>query len=111
MIYIKVMSIEQVRKYRIQLESPYVNNQGMGIALFDLISTFAVAYFIEPYIPFKINRKVYYLSLIPLGIVVHILFKQNTFLNKQIFSREINMYKILLLINSGLIVYYLLFLI
>jgi hypothetical protein len=101
------MSVTQLRKYRIQLERPYINNQGIGIALFDLISTFVVAYLIEPYIPFKINRRVYYLSLIPLGIIVHILFKQNTFLNKQLFSQEINMYKVLLLINLGLIVYYL----
>lgn len=100
------MSIEQLRKYRVQLDSPYINDQGIGIALFDLTSTFVVAYLIERYIPFKINRKVYYLSLIPLGIVIHILFKQNTFLNKQLFSREMNMYKILILINLGLIVYF-----
>ena len=94
------MSIENLRKHRILLEPPFFNSIGNGMALFDLISTFFIAYLIEPYIlpKLKISRLAYYLSLLPLGIILHILFKQDTFLNKQLFSNTLNIYKILIII-------------
>jgi hypothetical protein len=104
-------SITELRKFRIQSEYPFINNQGLGIALFDLISTFVAAYLIELIIKkwfgILLNRPVYYLSLIPLGIIIHIFFKQNTFLNRQIFSKELNIYQVLLLLNIYFIVYFL----
>lgn len=94
-----MISVEELRKYRLELPFQF-NDQNKGIALFDLILTFVIAYILEPYIlPFlmsyNINRKAYYLMLIPLGVIIHILFKQTTFLNKQLFSKELNIYKAL----------------
>jgi hypothetical protein len=94
------MDIQQLRQYRFTLEPPFLNSLGQGIALFDLISTFIIAYILEstirPYL--KINRMTYYLMLIPLGIIAHILTKQDTFLNKQLFSTSFNMYKLVVII-------------
>jgi hypothetical protein len=94
--------MESIRQYRIKLDSStdFLNNQGKGIALFDLIGTFIIAYLLEPYITsfFKIKSETYYLSLIPIGILAHILFKQNTFLNGQLLNNEVNIYKIVLVV-------------
>jgi hypothetical protein len=94
------MNINNLRKYRIIIKPPFFNSIGNGIALFDLIFTFLIPYLIEPYIlpKLKISRLAYYLSLLPLGIILHILFKQDTFLNKQLFSNTLNIYKILIII-------------
>ena len=75
------------------------------IALFDLIGTFIIAYLLESYITtfFKIKRDTYYLSLIPLGILIHYFIKQDTFLNNQLMNRTLNIYKIVLV----LLLYYL----
>lgn len=93
-------SIEKLRQYRIKLDSidDFLNNQGKGIALFDLIGTFIIAYLLEPYVTsfFKIKRDTYYLSLIPLGILIHYFIKQDTFLNGQLVNNQINIYKIVL---------------
>lgn len=99
------MNINNLRKYRIVIESPFFNSIGNGIALFDLILTFLIPYLIEPYILsiLKISRLAYYLSLLPLGIILHILFKQDTFLNKQLFTNTINIYKIVMIINIFLL--------
>ena len=95
------MNINNLRKYRIIIKPPFFNSIGNGIALFDLILTFLIPYLIEPYILsiLKISRLAYYLSLLPLGIILHILFKQDTFLNKQLFTNTINIYKIVIIIN------------
>lgn len=95
------MNINNLRKYRIIIKPPFFNSIGNGIALFDLILTFFIPYLIEPYILsiLKISRLAYYLSLLPLGIILHIIFKQDTFLNKQLFSNTINIYKIFIIIN------------
>lgn len=99
--------IQNLRQYRIKLDSTdeFLNNQGKGIALFDLIGTFIIAYLLESYITsfLKIKRETYYLSLIPIGILIHVLFKQNTFLNGQLLNNEVNVYKIVLV----LMLYYL----
>jgi len=94
------MDIQQLRQYRIQLETPFLNSSGKGIALFDLMSTFLIAYIVEPYIrPYlKINTTTYYLMLIPLGIIIHIFTKQDTFLNKQLFSNSFNVYKLAVIV-------------
>ena len=95
------IDITNLRKYRLLLEPPFLNSIGNGIALFDLILTFLIPYLIEPYIvpKLKISRLAYYLSLLPLGIIIHLIFKTETFLNKQLFSNTINIYKIFIIIN------------
>lgn len=94
------MDITELRKHRILLEYSFYNSDGNGIALFDLISTFIVAYILEPYIlPYlKITKLAYYLLLLPLGVIIHLIFKQETFLNKQLFNKSINIYKIIMII-------------
>ena len=94
------MDIQQLRQYRFTLEPPFLNSLGQGIALFDFISTFIIAYIVEPYLrPYlKISKTAYYLMLIPLGIISHIFTKQDTFLNKQLFSNSFNLYKLVIII-------------
>ena len=94
------IDINNLRKYRLLLEPPFLNSKANGMALFDLISTFFIAYLIEPYIlpKLKISRLAYYLSLIPLGVIIHLIFKTETFLSKQLFNNTINIYKILIII-------------
>lgn len=99
-----------IRKFRIELQSPFFNSEGKGMALFDLIGTFVIAYVLNEYFmitdTLKIKKEVYYMSLIPIGIISHLLIKQDTFLNKQLFNFDINIYKILLvalIINISLI--------
>lgn len=88
--------IQGLRKYRLG-----------GIALFDLISSFIGAYILDYY--FDLSRLlfgkltnnfkiVYYLSVIPIGVITHVIFSQETFLNKQLFSPDINIYKIIILL-------------
>lgn len=108
------MSLEILRSYRLDIEHyPFFNNQNTGIALFDLIISFVAAFILEPYlvnyIDSKNKRTIYYLLIIPFGIIVHhiiahynsgwkIFPEEITFLNKKLFSKEINIYKILILI-------------
>lgn len=89
-------TIQDLRKYRLG-----------GIALFDLISSFIAAYILDisfnlSYILFgrltKNYKLIYYLSIIPIGIIAHVVFAQKTFLNKQLFSPEMNIYKIIIMI-------------
>jgi hypothetical protein len=104
------MTIDELRKYRIKLEyNPndifsIFNNRGQGIALFDLILTFLVAYLLDlvawDYIHnfIGVKRVTYYLSLIPLGVIIHLIFQQDTFLNKQLFHTEMNIYQIIFIV-------------
>jgi hypothetical protein len=104
------MTIDELRKYRIQLEyNPtdifsIFNNTGKGIALFDLTITFIVAYLLDllawDYIHkfLGISRITYYLGLIPLGVIVHLIFQQETFLNTQLFRKEMNIYQLLFIV-------------
>lgn len=98
--------IQTLRKYRLG-----------GIALFDLISSFIGAYILDYYFDLsyvlfgkltKNFKVVYYLSIIPIGVITHIVFSQETFLNKQLFSPDINIYKILMILIIVGIVYNLL---
>jgi hypothetical protein len=75
--------------------------------MFDLAGTFIIAYALDYYFNvwkflgayFKNPRMVYYLLLIPFGVVIHKLFVKNeTFLNSKLFSKELNIYKILLFV-------------
>jgi hypothetical protein len=112
------MDIQQLRNYRLNLEKyPFYNNKSDGIALFDLILSFVGAYILD--ITFKLSNKlpvnnkqykqyIYYLLVIPVGILVHHLIahyrarslipQEITFLNKKLFSLEFNIYKILIII-------------
>ena len=90
--------MEDIRKYRFNFNTPpFFNNQSQGIALFDLIGSFVIAYILDH--SFNIsrqfpNKQVYYLSIIPLGIIIHLMFGINTFLNQQLFNSHLNIYKI-----------------
>ena len=98
------MNIEELRKYRIQAALPFFNNQSQGIALFDLVGTFLIAYLIK--INFltnglvQIRNDIYFIYVIYLGLLIHVLINQNTFLNTQIFNNELNIYKILLFASA-----------
>lgn len=93
------MDINQLRQYRFQLNQPFLNSEGRGIAIFDFTITFLIAYIIEPYIReyLKLTRPAYYLMLLPLGVIIHLLTKQDTFLNKQLFDNSINLYKVIMI--------------
>lgn len=100
------MDISQLRKYRLDLEeSPFLNGRSQGIALFDLLGTFMIAYIFEKSVLnyLNISRKIYYASLIPLGVIVHWIIGQQTFLNSKLLSNDFNIYKVLFL---GLIYIY-----
>lgn len=93
-------TIQNLRRYRFVLEPPFFNNIGYGIALFDLISTFLIAMILESILlpHLKLTRTAYYLLLIPFGIAVHLLVNQPTFLNNQVFSKSLNLYKIVIIV-------------
>lgn len=104
-------TISTLRKYRIQLHTQqfgYFNDQGVGIALFDLLATFIVAYILEGIVLqyIRLPRITYYLLLIPLGVLVHIITDQQTFLNSQLFSsptQQINIYQLAFIMLSYLL--------
>lgn len=107
-------SIKELRKYRVQLEEPYFNKDSLGIALFDFIATFIAAYILDNYfklsskLPGKNTLQTYYLLVIPFGIIIHhltahlqqmvLIPTEITFLNKKIFSTELNIYKLIVLV-------------
>jgi hypothetical protein len=92
--------MDQIRKYRLNLEElPFLNSNSQGIALFDLLGTFMIAYIFEKSVLnyLNISRQIYYTSLIPIGVILHLLFNQHTFLNTKLLSNDLNIYKILFL--------------
>ena len=104
-------TIQEFRKYRVQLSQPYFNQNSQGIALFDTLLTFLAAYLLDCYfklsnnLPGKNKQQSYYLLVIPFGIIIHHLFSylqqsslEITFLNKKILSTEINIYKLIVII-------------
>jgi len=101
-----LMNITELRKYRIEF-----NDKNNGIALFDLVASFLGAFLIDYFFNVskhlnnfsKYPKLLYYLLIIPFGIIIHIITSQHTFLNKQLFSPEMNIYKILLIINIFMI--------
>jgi hypothetical protein len=98
-----------LRDYRIDIEKiPFFNKEAQGIALFDLVISFIVAYMIiDFFVPEYIkNRGMYYASIVPLGVIVHLLIGADTYLNRKLLSNELNIYKIIILINIYLIYYF-----
>ena len=111
------MNLEKLRSYRLDLENyPYYNDKSVGIALFDLIVSFIGAYLLD--ISFDLSQKlqlcnqnkrlVYYLLVIPFGIIVHHIIahlrsrklfpEEITFLNKKIMTLKPNIYHLLLIV-------------
>lgn len=105
------MDLAELRKYRLDLEQfPYYNSKSIGIALFDVITAFLGAWILDRmfnlsnYLPFCKNNKryIYYLLVIPFGIVVHHILahirsktwipQEMTYLNKKLFSLTPNIY-------------------
>jgi hypothetical protein len=108
--------ISNIRKYRIKLQdsTSLFNSNNDGIAIFDLSGTFIIGYILDYF--FNISRifngytknpkLTYYLVLIPLGVIVHILtLKKETFLNSKLFSSDLNVYKLIFAILILLILY------
>lgn len=81
------MDLKTLRSYRI-----------LGIAMFDLVMSFLGFYIIDKIFNFK-NKKAYYLSIIPIGVLSHIFTNQNTYLNSQLFSQDFNIIQILVAAN------------
>lgn len=115
------MNLSELRRYRLNFEKfPFYNNQSDGIALFDLTVSFIGAYLLDKLFNLsqKLNlcnknkRFIYYLLVIPFGIIVHHIIahirsmklfpEEFTYLNKKIMSLTPNIYHLLLII---LIVY------
>ena len=96
-------TITNLRKYRI-LESPInvYNTEGKGVAVFDLVSSIVGFYLVDLLLfsgqLFRTYGYKYYASIIPLGVIVHLSLYQQTFLNKQLFSSELNIHKIIVAI-------------
>lgn len=113
------MDLAELRKYRIDLENfPFYNETSSGIALLDLISSFIGALLLDILfgasnaIPVcKNKRLIYYLLVIPFGIIIHHIFahiqaglngkafffpEEITFLNKKLFSLKFNVYQLLI---------------
>jgi hypothetical protein len=97
-----------IRDYRIDLENyPFFNNKASGIALLDLLTSFIAAYILQDYLAIYFrNKYVYYLSVIPLGILVHFLIGTKTFLNTRLMDSSFNIYKILIILNIYLLFVY-----
>ena len=94
--------MNSLRKYRIDIEHPpFLNSDNTGIALLDLIFSFIGAYILDKFFNISIyfkNKTVYYLSIIPIGIIFHLIFHQNTFLNNKLISSSFNIYHIIIII-------------
>jgi hypothetical protein len=111
--------ISELRKYRFRLDNGtnIFNSDNDGIALFDLTTSFLGAYLLDHFFHistylsrFTVHYPIllYYLLVIPCGILIHILFSKNTFLNSQVMSKDFNIYKtillIIIIIIAGLII-------
>ena len=87
------MTIEDLRKHRLG-----------GVALFDLVLTFVAAYLLDKNVNFK-NKRLYYLSIMPIAVLSHLIIGQKTFVNSQIVSNKFNGIKLVFLIMCLAIVY------
>jgi hypothetical protein len=107
-------TLSDIRKYRIKLDDVnLINSNNVGIAIFDLTGTFIIAYILDYF--FNISRifngytknpkLTYYLILIPLGVLIHLLtLKKDTFFNSKLFSSDINIYKLIFVVLIVMIV-------
>lgn len=78
----KQNTISKLREYRL-----------IGISIFDVVLALFLFYILDSVVNYKFFRKFgykYYLSIIPIGIISHLLIKQKTHLNTQLFSKELN---------------------
>lgn len=93
-----MISLYELRQYKL-----------FGIALFDLILTFITAFLFESYFikTIGIPKEKYYLSIIPIGVLAHLLFNQHTFLNKQLFysNDSFNIYQLFFLVNLIMLIF------
>jgi hypothetical protein len=83
------LSLEYLRSFRIA-----------KIAMFDLVLTFVAAAILNALFFGIVSKRgliLYYASIIPFGIFVHLIFKQKTALNNQLFSNELNTHKLFVL--------------
>lgn len=116
------MDLVELRKYRLDFEEfPYYNSKSVGIALFDVITAFLGAWILDRmfnlsnYLPFCKNKTyIYYLLVIPFGIVVHHAIahyqsktwipQEMTYLNKKLFSLKPNIYHLFVFLLIAYIV-------
>ncbi len=100
------MDIESLRKYRILKDiksfEGIINSKGDGIAVLDLAGTLIAFYIIDKFFfkgqMYQKYRYRYYLSSIPIGVVVHKSVSQETFLNNHLFSNEMNIHKVIFIV-------------
>lgn len=101
-----MMDLESVRKnYRLRLG----NDQ--GIAIFDLTLAFLGAYILQEkfliaeMIPVQESerRKLYYLLVLPIGVLCHYFFKVDSFLIRELQSPVANPYKVIFIVICILI--------
>jgi hypothetical protein len=106
--------IQTLRSFRIQLdptsEGFILNITNKGMALFDLASTVYVWYLLDQYFGLKHSLHIhsplkYYLLLVPIFVVTHLLADQSTFLNNQLFYSSKIFYKIAVLLIFALITF------
>jgi hypothetical protein len=105
------MSLDKLRSYKL---TP--NLAGEGIVLFDLVLTFVGAFVLDYY--FKLHQKLpglphkqyilFYGSLVPLGVLAHVLFGVDTFLLRKLKEKDMNNYKIAAIVSALVMAYALL---
>ncbi len=90
-------TIEYLRSFRVA-----------GIAIFDLVASFIGAWVIEHFFLSlgADDKKIFYLSVVPVGIVAHVITGQNTFLNSRVISKEINGYQAVVAANVAALMYF-----
>ncbi len=95
--------MEDLRKYRFKFELPILNSKSEGIALFDFIGTFMMAYFLENMFnitkKLNIKSKEYYVLIMPIAIIVHYVTNTTTFLNTKLSVSTFNIYKLILIMS------------
>lgn len=91
--------MENLRKFRVNLEQfPFLNSKNNGVAIFDVIGTFLIGYMLYNYFKLETPLYKYFILLIFIGILVHLLVNQETFLNNKLFSSSFNIYQVLMII-------------
>lgn len=76
------VTLNKLRDYRL-----------IGISIFDISISILFFYIIDYLLNFKFFKLYgykYYVSIIPIGILSHLLIKQKTYLNSQLLSSELN---------------------
>lgn len=96
------MDLENIRQYRI-----------FGISIFDVASAVLGFYILDHFLLndklFKLYGYKFYIAVLPIGVISHLLIKQKTFLNTQLFSSEINVISIVIKLIVVLSIFYIFF--